>query len=298
MLHAKKVDLRDELSLLKQQVEQLHEQVLFQQGKQEKNEQTLESLEKGVEGIRVALVQQKILAQKNISKQQQKVAELSQKVAESSEKIYLVMKQNNTETTMQIVQQRANLGSLKNLGRKYIFYIWFLAFGFVGIIVFVFLKNKKLNAHILQLKMQIQKNQEDISLFFQERISLFHQSLDRNANASAHEPPADFSLALKVADEITRMERNMAHMDSSVKGFKQLKHSVETLKDKLNSQGYEMPELLGKKFNSGMKLTVVSSFPADTLAPGEEVISKIIKPQVNYKGKMIQSAQVEVSIGE
>ncbi len=79
--------------------------------------------------------------------------------------------------------------------------------------------------------------------------------------------------------------------------MKQLSRSVQKLKDNLNANGYEIPELLGKQFNQGMKLTVVSSIPDDNLDKGEEVISKIIKPQVNYGGKMIQTAQVEVSIG-
>ena len=29
----------------------------------------------------------------------------------------------------------------------------------------------------------------------------------------------------------------------------------------------------------------------------EEIITKIIKPQINYRGVMIQAAQVEVSVG-
>ena len=38
--------------------------------------------------------------------------------------------------------------------------------------------------------------------------------------------------------------------------------------------------------------------PDETLKNGEQVITRIIKPQVNFKDVMIQSAQVEVSVGE
>lgn len=293
-LQAKKMDPREEISLLKQQVQQMQEQLALQQEKQQKNEQKIEFVKNNVENLRTVLTRQEIDAQKNTKKQQQEVAELSQKVSATSEEI----EQNNTETTKKIAQQENKVESLKNTGKKYAFFVWALLLGLVGAVILALLKNKKLNAIIQQLKMQIQKNKDDINLFFQEQISLCHQLLDNNAKTAFNAQPDDFSLALKVADEITLMERNMSHMDSTVKGFKQLKRSIETLKDKLNSQGYEIPELLGKKFDTGMKLTVVSSFPTDTLAPGEEVISKIIKPQVNYQGKMIQSAQVEVSIGE
>ena len=33
------------------------------------------------------------------------------------------------------------------------------------------------------------------------------------------------------------------------------------------------------------------------LEEGVEIITKVIKPQVNYKEKMIQTAQIEVSVG-
>ena len=301
-VYAKKTDWREEIALIKQQVEQIQEELAFQQEKQQEqqreNEKKIEYVENSVENLQVVLTRQKVDVQKHAKKQQQKVAELSQKISATSEETYRVIEQNNTETTKKIVQQENKVELLKNTGKKYVFFVWALLLGLMGILIFTLLKNKKLNTIILQLKTQIQKNKDDISLFFQEQINLCHQLLDNNAKVAANPQPDDFSLALKVADEITLMERNMSHMDSTVKGFKQLKRSIETLKDKLNSQGYEMPELLGKKFNAGMKLTVVSSFPSDALAPGEEVISKIIKPQVNYQGKMIQSAQVEVSIGE
>jgi len=38
--------------------------------------------------------------------------------------------------------------------------------------------------------------------------------------------------------------------------------------------------------------------PDENLKQGEQVITRIIKPQVNFKGVMIQAAQVEVSVGE
>ena len=293
-LHAKKPAPREEIALLKQQVQQLQEQLALQQEKQQKNEQKIESVENNVKILQTVLAQQETDVQRTAQKQQQEVAELSQKMSATSVEI----EQNNTETTKKITQQENKVESLRNTGKKYAFFVWALLLGLVGTVILALLKNKKLNVIIQQLKMQIQKNKDDINLFFQEQISLCHQLLDNNAKTPSNTQSDDFSLALKVADEITLMERNMSHMDSAVKGFKQLKRSIETLKDKLNSQGYEIPKLLGKKFNTGMKLTVVSSFPTDTLAPGEEVISKIIKPQVNYQGKMIQSAQVEVSIGE
>lgn len=107
----------------------------------------------------------------------------------------------------------------------------------------------------------------------------------------------DHSLALKVASEINLIERNINLMDSKTKGLKQLQASVGKLKDNLSANGYEMPELLGKQFHQGMKIIVTSSIPDENLEKGSEIISKILIPQVNYNDKMIQTAQIEVSVG-
>ncbi len=104
----------------------------------------------------------------------------------------------------------------------------------------------------------------------------------------------DHTLALKVADEIVRIETNLSRMDESVKGYKQLKKAVERIRTNFLANGYEIVEMLGKPYNEGMK--VVANFVSDdTLGEGEQKITGIIKPQINYKGKMIQSAQITVS---
>ncbi|WP_228426230.1 hypothetical protein [Chryseobacterium indologenes] len=107
----------------------------------------------------------------------------------------------------------------------------------------------------------------------------------------------DHSLALKVASEINLIERNINLMDAGTKGLKQLSRSVGKLKDNLAANGYEMPELLGKQFHQGMKVIVASSIPDENLEKGSEIITKVLIPQVNYNEKMIQTAQIEVSVG-
>ena len=107
----------------------------------------------------------------------------------------------------------------------------------------------------------------------------------------------DHSLALKVASEINLIERNINLMDSKTKGLKQLQASVGKLKDNLSANGYEMPDLLGKQFHQGLKVIVTSSIPDENLEKGQEIISKILIPAVMYNDKMIQTAQIEVSVG-
>lgn len=107
----------------------------------------------------------------------------------------------------------------------------------------------------------------------------------------------DHSFALKVASEINLIERNINLMDKGTKGLKQLERSVGKLKDNLSANGYEMPELLGKQYHQGMKVIVTSSIPDENLDKGSEIITKVLIPQVNFNDKMIQTAQIEVSVG-
>jgi len=124
------------------------------------------------------------------------------------------------------------------------------------------------------------------------QMALIKQQKTNSVNADI-----DHSLALKVASEINIIERNINLMEVGTKGLKQLARSVEKLKDNLVANGYEIPQLLGKPFNQGMKVIVTGFVPDENLEKGTEIITKILIPQVNYNDIMIQTAQIEVSTG-
>lgn len=104
-------------------------------------------------------------------------------------------------------------------------------------------------------------------------------------------------LALKVADEIIRIQKNLGNMDTETKGLKQLIASVKRIQDNFEANGYDLIDMLNKPYDQGMKVTA-NFRPDEALKPSEQIITRIIKPQVNFKGVMIQAAQVEVSVGE
>jgi DNA repair exonuclease SbcCD ATPase subunit len=119
---------------------------------------------------------------------------------------------------------------------------------------------------------------------------------EERLDSSKKEDEIDHSLALKVADEIVRIQTNLSRMDEGTRGIKQLSKSVSRITDNFAANGYEMVDMLGKPYNEGMK--VIANFrPDESLEPEQQVITRVIKPQINYKGKMIQAAQIEVSQG-
>ena len=137
------------------------------------------------------------------------------------------------------------------------------------------------------------KMQEESIKLDDKLLELFDRQIANVPKNADHGEP-DHSLALKVADEIVRIELNMSRMDSSIKGYKQLAKAVERIKDNFKANGYEIVDLLGKPYNEGMKVS--ANFVVDEdLEEGKQVITGITKPQVNYNGQMIQAAQITVS---
>lgn len=141
---------------------------------------------------------------------------------------------------------------------------------------------------------EAQKTMQEESVKLDSKlVELLDKKIDSAPVIIANEQ-TDHTLALKVADEIVRIETNLSRMDTSVRGYKQLAKAVERIRTNFLANGYEIVEMLGKPYNEGMK--VVANFVSDdTLAEGEQKITGIIKPQINFKGKMIQSAQITVS---
>lgn len=113
-------------------------------------------------------------------------------------------------------------------------------------------------------------------------------------NVSGGSSESEQKLITTLADRITFMEMTLYKMDSSVRGHKQLSKSIKQMKDNLLANGYELVDMLGKDYHDGMKVT--ANFIEDEDLPvGKQVITGVIKPQINYRGKMIQSAQITVS---
>jgi hypothetical protein len=173
-----------------------------------------------------------------------------------------------------------------------------------GLLYWLLSKRQKTDKTEVVEQLQKTKSSIEESLVkeFCKQTSLIESELQLLAQQKIDSPKAenaepDHSLALKVASEINLIERNINLMDKGTKGLKQLERSVGKLKDNLSANGYEMPELLGKQYHQGMKVIVTSSIPDENLDKGSEIITKVLIPQVNFNDKMIQSAQIEVSVG-
>lgn len=104
----------------------------------------------------------------------------------------------------------------------------------------------------------------------------------------------DHSLVLKIADEIAKIENNLAKMDKEIKGYKNLQRAIDRIKNNLKAKGYEIVDLIGTEYNEGMPFEA-RFVPDENIEEGKRIITGITKLQVNYNGKMIQAASIVVS---
>lgn len=199
---------------------------------------------------------------------------------------------------------RQILGINKTISiRSLIWVIFGIVILLLGVIVYFVLK-KKLSLNKRTLEEQISKTREGLEAeamkldsklmeILETQLRIFKEKAQETQDT---EKEIDHSLALRVGEEIHRMRKRIENMPADVKGLGALKNSLMRLEEEFNENGYEIIDLLGQPWNDG--LTVSARFiPSDDLKPGEEIITKIIKPQINYKGVLIKAGEIEVSTG-
>lgn len=286
--------------------------VLFAQDKTDTIQQ-LQNIILKLESANIKLSQQLNIANSKIQKIEKKLSATADSIN--------ILKNNlaNTNSNLQTIaddlgvkiQQtnenvNADLSTLNAKVSKNTLY-WIIAVLFIALfslLLFGWIK-KQLSKEKIRLSDQIKKTSEALR---DEQIKLDGQLIKlldtqlqlMNAErqiSSSKTKEVDHSLALKVADEIVRIQQNISNMDPETKGLKQLVASVKRIQANFEANGYEIVDMINKPYDVGMK--VIANFkPDENLKPNEQIITRIIKPQVNFKGVMIQSAQVEVSQGE
>ena len=138
-----------------------------------------------------------------------------------------------------------------------------------------------------KLAFDLKQVKHDLDLTINEKENLIKAQTGTKAQGGASE-----RTVLALAGEISRIENNLTYMDD-VPGRKQLHKCIERMKTYLQTENYDIVPLIGSKYNEGMMAS--AAFVHDERIPkGEAKIISVQLPQVNYCGKMIQSAKITV----
>lgn len=184
--------------------------------------------------------------------------------------------------------------------------LFVFAFVVILILIFVvyFIAAKKLLESTIALEQKITTAKETIETEYLKTDTVLTDLIEKQlevfklpVSPESVENEPDHSLPLQVGQEIHRMRKRISNMPEDTKGLGALKNSLNRLEEKFNAKGYEIINLMGKPYVDG--LSVKARFvPSDELNPGEDIITKIIIPQINFDGVLIQAANVEVSTGD
>ncbi len=107
----------------------------------------------------------------------------------------------------------------------------------------------------------------------------------------------DHSLAIILGEEIYRIMKRNRDLSEKSQVFDELKESLRRLWTAFREKGYELIDLQDKKYHKGMEARA-EFFLTHELLPGEQIVSRVIKPLIKYKGVTIQEAEIEVLVGE
>ena len=230
-----------------------------------------------------------------LQKKQQTIDTLYEMVARNSENIQATADSLGIrlQNTNKMVSQNTDSLKLKTIWGIVAFVLAILA----SVVVWRLHKKgqKTSDDKIALLKKQADELNEKIVGQFNDEMGELQKIGDalKSAGSNTSAEP-DHSLVKTLADRITFMEMTLYRMDSSVKGHKHLSKSIAQMKDNLLANGYEVVDMLGKKYDEGMRVNA-SFIEDENIEQGQQIISAITKPQINYKGEMIQKAQVTVS---
>jgi len=199
---------------------------------------------------------------------------------------------HNTQNQIKYINFRISRSNL------YWLIILFL-FVLLVLLLFLFIK-KKLSKNNKNLFDQIENTKKYLNNEFikldSKLIKILENQIKMPKVERKEEKEIDHSLPIQVGLEIYRMRKRIRYMPEETKGINALKNALERLEDEFNAKGYEIVDLLNKPYNDG--LTVEAKFfPSQKLKPGKQIITKVIKPQINYKGRLIYQAKIEVTEG-
>ena len=246
--------------------------------------------------------------QRTISTQKKQIDSLSDQLAESQANIKKLADSTNV-TISEISSENKNTQSRlqeidQTISKRTLYWaIIILTLSLLGIISFVLFRRRlssntqNFDSKIAVTKEALEKLQTgankhdaDLAEVLQTQLALLKE---KRLSGETAEVEINHKLPLKVGDEIHRMRKRIENMPQDIKGLGALRNSLTRLEEEFNENGYEIEELLGKKFDPGMN--VEARFVEDTNVPiGEEIIVEVLRPQVMFHDRMIQHAKVEV----
>ncbi|MFX0139325.1 MAG: hypothetical protein ACFFDN_37135 [Candidatus Hodarchaeota archaeon] len=118
----------------------------------------------------------------------------------------------------------------------------------------------------------------------------------RDLAESFKDEEIDHSLSICVGTEIYRMRKRIGNMDAATKGLNALNNALMRLEEELKKQGYAINDITGQNYSDELTVKIINSIVSEDVMPGKSIISKMVKPQIVYKGAVISHGEAEIAI--
>jgi hypothetical protein len=197
------------------------------------------------------------------------------------------------------LHEKINFLKTKMIQKLDVILILIISLSISILIFFILLKRiNKSNLSIRKIEIYQQKIKVSQNILSEEVLKLDNKYVSileaQMSSSNLQSPDIDHDLIIKIINELNRIENNLSQMDPTIKGYKQLMFSIRRIKDNCISNDYQIVDMSGYTYDNGMK--VIATFNLDdNLKEGEQKITQVIKPQINYRGKMIQKSEIVVS---
>ena len=109
---------------------------------------------------------------------------------------------------------------------------------------------------------------------------------------NATEPIIDHTFHKNSANELQRIANYANTLVSESQEAIALQGSLGRLRNYFNSSDYEITDFTGKDYDERIPMKIKDTFFDEALTKGSEIISRTLKPQIKFKGEVIQQAEV------
>ncbi|MEO6681866.1 MAG: hypothetical protein ABIN48_03485 [Ginsengibacter sp.] len=282
--------LKENVSQQRQQIDLLIKSLKNQENLVGKQTQSIEALQIKNNDLNASIDSLKLLTQINSQNIISNSNELGTKLKKTDEPV----NSNNSKI--------AELGSSLSKNQLYWIIVTLIILLLGGLVYWIL--GKRIQSSKTDVEAQIKNTkialeEEGVKLdnnlveVLETQLKLQQEALQSQSSISNEK--TDHSLALKVADEIVRMKKNISKIDGDIKGLKPLEKGIERIQANFAANGYEIVNLLNTDYDERMNIDVINFIKNNILESEKRIVSRIIKPQVNFNGILIQRAQVEVS---
>jgi hypothetical protein len=209
------------------------------------------------------------------------------------------MKKMQTEVTTRMDTLNAyTVGHLTDMRSSLLRSIWITTAALVVLVLVVFIRFSRTMRRTNLSKLSFSENTTagtEPSSVAEKQVS---SNQPEQTKTTTHRPLPDLghSFPIKVGEEIYRMRFRVQRMDENTKGLDAIKHTLSRLEGELNALGYTIRDLTGQAYNEGMNSLVKIWEPYDDIAPGEQKIVRMIKPQILYKDVVVSPGEIVVGI--